>query len=59
MTRAGVAGDAALDQAIGVALRGVHFGVLAGVLEALVPAEVCELLATIKSHRENGLPISK
>jgi hypothetical protein len=34
------AADGALDQAVGVGLGCEHLGVLAGVLEALVPAEV-------------------
>ena len=34
------AGHRALDEAVGAGLGGVHLGILAGVLEALVPAEV-------------------
>lgn len=32
--------DAALDQTIRVGLRGIYFGILAGVLQTLVPAEI-------------------
>jgi hypothetical protein len=37
-----LAGDGTLNEAIGVGLRGVDFGILAGVLQALVPAQVCD-----------------
>lgn len=33
-------GHGALDETVGAGLRGIHLGVLAGVLEALVPAEI-------------------
>jgi hypothetical protein len=35
-------GHGALDEAVGTGLRSVDLGVLAGVLDALVPAEICE-----------------
>lgn len=38
------ASDLALDEAVGARLGSVHLGVLAGVLVALVPAEVCHVL---------------
>lgn len=42
------AGDFALDQAIGARLGGVHLGVFAGVLVALVPAQVCKEVVSIE-----------
>ena len=36
-----LARDLALDETVGTRLGSKHLGVLAGVLEALVPAEVC------------------
>lgn len=33
--------NGALDQTVGVGLGSVNLGILAGVLEALVPAEIC------------------
>jgi hypothetical protein len=35
-------GNSALDETVRTGLRSVHFGVLAGVLGALVPAEICK-----------------
>jgi hypothetical protein len=35
------AGHGALDETVGAGLRSVHLGVLAGVLDTLVPAEIC------------------
>jgi len=35
----------ALDEAVGPRLGGVHLGVLAGVLEALVPAEIYQIVS--------------
>ena len=40
---AALANDGALDETVGVGLRCVHFGIFASVLEALVPAQVCDL----------------
>lgn len=31
----------ALDETVGVGLRGIHFSILASVLQAFVPAEIC------------------
>jgi hypothetical protein len=35
------AGHGALDETVGAGLGSIHLGVLAGVLGALVPAEIC------------------
>jgi hypothetical protein len=41
--------DGALDETVGVGLGGVNFGILASVLGALVPAEVCEWVSLVSS----------
>lgn len=50
----------ALDETIGVGLWRVHLGVLAGVLGALVPVEVWEVLeSSRKKSQYRDIPISK
>ena len=41
-----LASDGALDETVGVGLRGKHGGILASVLDSLVPAEVCASMLT-------------
>lgn len=60
------AGHGALNETVRAGLRRVHLGVLAGVLETLVPAEVyrrvkCQyiVLFTRKTNRKVNIPISK
>ena len=36
-----LASNGALDQTVGVGLRSVHFGICAGVLQAVKPTEIC------------------
>lgn len=55
--------NGALDETVGVRLGSIHLGILAGVLGALVPAEVCGLISMrcrgfAREHKV-GLPISK
>jgi hypothetical protein len=41
-------GHGALDETVRTGLRGVDLGVLAGVLGALVPAEICQEKAIVR-----------
>jgi len=55
--------DGALDETVGVRLGSIHLGILAGVLEALVPAEICGLISmrsklSATKHKLD-IPISK
>lgn len=43
--------DLALDEAVGAGLRNVDLGVLARVLDVLVPAQVCSLLVYRQRYR--------
>jgi hypothetical protein len=59
-------GNGALDETVGTGLRSVDLGVLAGVLDALVPAEICKEKVLVrngllnKPAQESGyIPISK
>ena len=59
-----LSGDLALDEAVGVGLGNVDLGILASVLQALVPGQVCHNVSTcsVKSRcyiDGCGLPSSK
>lgn len=48
----GIAGHSALDESVGIALRRVDSCVCSGVLQALVPAQICIVkLATVFLER--------
>lgn len=42
-------GHGAFDETVGTGLRSVDLGVLAGVLDALVPAEICQEKAVVSN----------
>lgn len=60
-----VATNRALDQPVRVGLRRIHLGILAGVLQALVPAQVCDKQWVSRNSRRgdinqtNYVPTSK
>jgi hypothetical protein len=46
-----LASNGALNQTIGVGLRSVNFGICAGVLQAVKPAEICRKFISVTIHR--------
>lgn len=50
-----VATNRALDQPVRVGLRRIHLGILAGVLQALVPAQVCDKQRISRDSRRTSL----